>query len=45
MTKKIPEYHGRDRIDCGCGICSGEDQYHANEGRKIKNWDRENISW
>lgn len=45
MTRKVPEYHGRDRKDCGCGICSGEYQYLANEEQKIKDWDRENIKW
>jgi hypothetical protein len=25
MTRKVKDYHGRDRLDCDCGICSGED--------------------
>jgi hypothetical protein len=30
MTIRISEYHGRDRVDCVCGICTGEDQYLEN---------------
>jgi hypothetical protein len=38
MTRKVPEYHGRDRTDCDCGVCTGEDAYLDSMDRQYQTW-------